>query len=185
MRSRSRILVLAVLALLASAALVSPGHAAGLPSRAKWLSDVRHDMVGSIGYLDRRTSGAHGRLAINLDIDNTSLATKYGGGAVGPVLRFAKRAHAEGVAVFFNTGRNGAKLRMARGQLTRAGFPVDRVCGLRSATVSLVQSKKRCRKRFVARGYTIIANVGNSATDFAGGNYQRAFRLPSYGGRLK
>jgi hypothetical protein len=32
----------------------------------------------------------------------------------------------------------------------------------------------------VDEGYTIVANVGNRSTDFLGGSYQRAFRLPDY-----
>ena len=30
----------------------------------------------------------------------------------------------------------------------------------------------------------IIANVGNRCTDFVGGDYERAYRLPNYGNRL-
>ena len=33
-------------------------------------------------------------------------------------------------------------------------------------------------------GFTIIANIGNRSTDFVGGNYERAYRLPNYGNRL-
>jgi hypothetical protein len=30
----------------------------------------------------------------------------------------------------------------------------------------------------------LIANIGNRSTDFVGGNYLRAYRLPNYGGQL-
>jgi hypothetical protein len=33
-------------------------------------------------------------------------------------------------------------------------------------------------------GYTIVANVGNSATDLAGGHAERTFKLPDYDGQL-
>ena len=34
-------------------------------------------------------------------------------------------------------------------------------------------------------GHRSLRNrVGNTPTDFVGGNYERAYRLPSYGGRL-
>ena len=33
-------------------------------------------------------------------------------------------------------------------------------------------------------GYRMIANIGNRRTDFVGGNYMRAYRLPNYGNRL-
>jgi hypothetical protein len=36
----------------------------------------------------------------------------------------------------------------------------------------------------VADGYTVVANVGNRATDFEGGDYERAFSLPNYGNQL-
>lgn len=185
MRNVSRALLLVLLLTVAAAGQLAPARAAGLPSRAQWDQDVATAMAGSWKYVDRRTSGARGRLAINLDIDNTALATRYGGGPTRAVLRFARHAHGLGVALYFNTGRTGAALRRAQRQLTRAGYPVAGVCGLRSATVTFVQSKKRCRARLVAHGYTIIANVGNNATDFAGGNYERAYRLPNYGGLLK
>ena len=48
----------------------------------------------------------------------------------------------------------------------------------------MTTSKQRCRQEFVAKGYTIIANVGNRSTDFVGKNYERAFKLPNYGNRL-
>jgi hypothetical protein len=45
-------------------------------------------------------------------------------------------------------------------------------------------SKQRCRASFRADGFRIVANVGNRSTDFVGGGYERAFKLPDYGGRL-
>ena len=60
---------------------------------------------------------------------------------------------------------------------------VTEVCG-RAHGEGLVHGKQRCRRHFVDEGYTIIANVGNRSTDFTGGNYERAFRLPNYGNQL-
>ena len=34
------------------------------------------------------------------------------------------------------------------------------------------------------KGYTIIANIGNSATDLSGGHAERTFKLPDYDGQL-
>ena len=54
-----------------------------------------------------------------------------------------------------------------------------------SAAEDKVHSKRRCRAQFIARGYTLIANVGNRSTDFVGPrNYGRRFDLPDYGNRL-
>ncbi len=47
-----------------------------------------------------------------------------------------------------------------------------------------MHGKERCRSTYVAQGYTIIANVGNHSTDFTGGDYERAYRLPNYHNRL-
>lgn len=171
--------------LLGAVVSASPARAA-LPSRSQWLADVAHAMAGSQRYVDERAVDSD-RLAVNLDIDNTSLATYYDRGqAVRAVLRFARNAEEDGVAVLFNTGRvvGDGRIARARRQLVAAGYPVTRMCGRSSVDEPLADSKQRCRQRFVDEGYTIIANVGNRSTDFTGGDYERAFRLPSYGDRL-
>jgi hypothetical protein len=158
----------------------------GLPSKKVWLADVSKAMHGSQAYLATRVAGKEPaeRLAINLDIDNTSLATKYAPGTAIVVVRsFTRYAHDHGIAVFFNTGRGPAAAVQARTLLSRAGYTVDRLCSRRNGE-ALVHSKQRCRSSFAAAGYTIIANVGNRSTDFVGGGYGRAFRLPNYGNRL-
>jgi hypothetical protein len=35
-----------------------------------------------------------------------------------------------------------------------------------------------------SKGYTIIANIGNSATDLSGGHAEKAYKLPDYNGQL-
>lgn len=40
------------------------------------------------------------------------------------------------------------------------------------------------RAEIEARGYTIIANIGNSPTDLVGGHAERTVKLPDYGGKL-
>ncbi|HYO38986.1 MAG TPA: HAD family acid phosphatase [Nocardioidaceae bacterium] len=159
-----------------------------LPSKSEWLADVNRAMRGSRIALHARTgdSAVGRRLAVNLDIDNTSLASHYEWGAPVPVvLRFARYARRHGVLLLFNTGRqrgDGRLLRAER-QLTAAGYRVTAVCG-RRAGEALAEGKQRCRRQFVRRGYTLIANVGNRSTDFVGGHYERAYRLPNYGNRL-
>ena len=34
------------------------------------------------------------------------------------------------------------------------------------------------------KGYTIIANIGNSATDLSGGHAETTYKLPDYDGQL-
>ncbi|HET6152719.1 MAG TPA: HAD family acid phosphatase [Marmoricola sp.] len=176
--------VLAFVALTAAVPVASASN--GLPAKKVWLSDVSTAMHGSQAYLRARIADAQPgqRLAINLDIDNTSLATKYAPGKPILVVRsFTRYAHEHGVAVFFNTGRGPAAAAQARRLLRQAGYTVDRLCGRRNGE-ALVHSKKRCRSSFAAAGYTIVANVGNRSTDFAGSGYGRAFKLPNYGNRL-
>jgi predicted secreted acid phosphatase len=144
-------------------------------------------MSGSWTYLDQQVA-AEGdrRLAINLDIDNTSLATYYDRGKpVARVLRFTRHARSEGVQLLFNTGRltGGGRMARATRQLEAAGYVVTEICGRRSGE-SLTHSKQRCRAHFAHEGYTLVANVGNRSTDFTGSGYQRAYRLPNYGNQL-
>jgi hypothetical protein len=178
---------LAILLLVAGLVLgLVPPAGAALPPESQWRHDVREAMSGSRAYVAARVDGTRG-LAVNLDIDNTSLATQYGGDrAVFVVRRFADFAGARGVAVLFNTGRVRGNGRMAHvaGRLRAAGFTVTAICGRASSEEGLSHSKQRCRRHFVRHGYTIIANVGNRSTDFTGGNYERAFRLRNYGNQL-
>lgn len=158
-----------------------------LPTKKHWVKDTREAMYGSRAWIDERTAAPKAtdqRLAVNLDIDNTSLATKYAYGKAVPVtLRFVKYAKSKDVAILFNTGRLATELTGITRTLQRAGYPIDGICG-RQRGERLATSKQRCRASYVAQGYTLIANVGNRRTDFVGGNYERAFRLPDYGKRL-
>ena len=121
------------------------------------------------------------RLAVNFDIDNTVIATYYdGGGAIPKMLKFARLL----------SGRCGAGLqhRPARQPAGAPGSAHRRLHGrrlcLRNKGETLPVGKQRCRDSFIADGYTLIANVGNNDTDFAGDGYERAFGLPNYRGVL-
>ncbi len=185
---------LCAVALLATALLgtllVSPAQAA-VPTRQEWLAETGSTMYGSRIWLRERVAQppAKGqatpvRYALNLDIDNTSLQTYYAPGlAVPATLRLATYAHTKGVAVLFNTGRRYDRLRSIKRSLREAGYVYARVCG-RLPGESLTSGKQRCRQAFVDEGYTILANVGNRSTDFEGGNYERAYRLPDYDNQL-
>jgi predicted secreted acid phosphatase len=181
--SRRLIAVAVLAAVMVITVLVSPTQAA-VPGKKKWLADTRKAMYGSRAWVNTRVARGDKDLAVNLDIDNTSLATYYSRGhAVPVVLRFVKYADSKGVTVLFNTGRLQTQLTGIVAALRRAGYPVDGVCGRKSGE-RLATSKQRCRAHYTAKGHTIIANVGNRSTDFVGSNYERAFRLPNYGGRL-
>jgi len=157
-----------------------------VPTRDEWLADVKAAMKGSRPYVRERvaTKDTDEKLAVNFDIDNTVIATYYdGGGPIPQMLRFAKLLDRLGVALVFNTGRLANQRQRTISQLTRAGFPVTDVC-LRAKGETLPVGKQRCRDGFIADGYTLIANVGNNDTDFMGDGYERAYKLPNYGGVL-
>ncbi|MDH2415700.1 HAD family acid phosphatase [Nocardioides sp. CER19] len=177
----------ALLALVTMIVLVlaaQPAEAAALPSKAVWRADVRQAMRGSDAFIARRVQQPHARLAIVLDIDNTSIATHYAWPRpVRRTLRFAQHARSLGYGVFFVTGRYQDTLPGVRPVLRRAGYPITGMCG-RQHGERLVHSKQRCRTLISRRGWTITANVGNSRTDLIGGSFERGFKLPSYGGQL-
>ena len=176
--------LLVVVAMLTGLLACEMPAASALPSETRWHADVRSAMKGSQAYLTERAERSRGRLAVNLDIDNTMLATGYEPGKPVRVVRaFTRRAHELGIAVLVNSARRRDDLHHTARALRRAGYRVGEIC-LRAKGVSVPAGKKRCRRHFVREGYTIVANVGNRSTDFAGGNYERAFRLPNYHNRL-
>ena len=181
-----RLLIVATTAVvLVLSVMVAPTQSARMPSHRAWLNDTEQALSGSRTYVARRVADTRGRLALNLDIDNTSLQTYYNRGkAVPATLRLARYAKSRGVSILFNTGRHISKRASSKAQLRRAGFPVDGICARRKGE-SLSHSKRQCRRHFVnVKGFRLIANIGNRRTDFVGGNYMRAYRLPNYGNRL-
>ncbi len=156
------------------------------PSRDQWLTDVKAVMEGSHGDIRARVAAKDPEetLAVNFDIDNTVIATYYdGGGAIPKMLKLTRFLQRQHVAVLFNTGRLGSKRVSTLRQLERNGFPVDGLC-LRGKGAPLAFGKQRCRDKFIERGYTLIANVGNNDTDFEGDGYETAYVLPNYEGVL-
>ena len=108
-------------------------------------------------------------LAVNLDIDNTSLATYYARGKAVPVtLRFVEvrrqQARAGGVQHRSRPegpGRQRSASCARRATRSAASAAAARVRPRRTASSAAASE-------FVAKGYTIIANVGNRSTDFVG-----------------
>jgi HAD superfamily, subfamily IIIB (Acid phosphatase) len=188
--SFTRLLTRPTIGLLLSCLLVLTGlgvnasspAAAALPSKDTWVHDTYKAMWGSRTYVKNRVAKGGSKLAVNFDIDNTSLASHYDfGKPVAVTLRFAKYARKHGVSLLFNTGRKHGDGRLvhAKKELRAAGYRVKEICG-RNEGESLKHSKQRCRQHFVDEGYTLIANVGNRRTDFVGSNYEHKFRLPDY-----
>ena len=157
---------------------------------ATWDADVRAVVGEARPHIESRMAQGGQKQAIVLDIDNTSLETHFHPfpptPAVAPVLDLARYAHDRGVAVFFVTARPGIIELVTKANLTHAGYPVT---GLYQRSLSDLfgstgEYKAAKRADIEAKGYTIIANIGNNATDFEGGHSERDVKLPNYDGQL-
>ncbi|KOV51071.1 hydrolase [Streptomyces sp. AS58] len=159
---------------------------------ATWKQDVAAVVAQARPWIESRSADAGTeKQAVVLDIDNTALETyfhpiwKQPTPAVADVRDLARYADSRGVAVFFVTARPGFVGSLTEWNLKQTGYPID---GLYLTDlidlfeVSAYKTEKRAE--IEAKGYKIIANIGNSAGDFAGGHAERTFKLPDYDGRL-
>ncbi|MFF3767653.1 HAD family acid phosphatase [Streptomyces sp. NPDC001922] len=158
-----------------------------------WQRDVNTVMNTARPYVEQRISRGSGeKMAIVLDIDNTSLETdfhpfwEYPTPAVRPVLDLARSAHARGVSIFFVTARPGIIAGITQHNLERVGYPVSglHVRDLPDLFDEVSAYKTARRADIEAKGYTIIANIGNSPGDLVGGHAEKTFKLPDYDGKL-
>ncbi|MFF8289630.1 HAD family acid phosphatase [Streptomyces sp. NPDC016309] len=160
---------------------------------ATWQRDVSAALGQAHSYIEQRTAPpSDRRLAVVLDIDNTSLETdfhyfwEYPTPAVRPVLDLVRYADSRGVDVFFVTARPGILHAPTACNLRAVGYPVDGlyVRDLPDLFEEVSAYKTAKRAEIEAKGYTIIANIGNRPTDLAGGHAERTFKLPDYDGKL-
>ncbi|MFI2509673.1 HAD family acid phosphatase [Streptomyces sp. NPDC018972] len=157
-----------------------------------WQRDCRAVMDQALPYLKQRIGDtAPGeKQAIVLDVDNTALETDFGFSfpqpANEPVLEAAEYAQEHGVAVFFVTARPGIIHAPTEWNLDQAGYESAGlyVRGFFDLFKNVADYKTAQRVNIEAKGYTIIANIGNSATDLSGGHAERTFKLPDYDGQL-
>ncbi len=143
--------------------------------------------------------GGH-RPAIVLDIDDTSLSSyrcmkkvhfkRSKSDCAGPgkmpairqtrsLYRYARRHH---VTVFFITGRHESIRETTIANLHRAGYHGRLHVRLRpdhEPPGTHDGWKARTRAELVARGYRIVANVGDQRSDLDGGRALRTFKLPN------
>ncbi|MFJ3043914.1 MULTISPECIES: HAD family acid phosphatase [Streptomyces] len=169
-----------------------PAAAAADVDYDTWQRDCRAVMDAALPYLkDRIADNAPGeKQAIVLDIDNTSLETDYGFSypqpANRPVLEAAQYAQEHGVALFFVTARPGIIEAPTEWNLAHAGYESSGlyVRGFLDLFKDVAEYKTEQRAEIESKGYTIIANIGNSATDLSGGHAEKTFKLPDYDGQL-
>ncbi|WP_223835706.1 HAD family acid phosphatase [Streptomyces venezuelae] len=179
----------------APAASAPGGNAAILGiDYATWQRDVAAVIDAARPAIEARiaASPAGEKPALVLDIDNTSLETDFHWfwtfptPAIAKVRALTQYAHARGVAVFFVTARPGIIHSLTERNLKAVGYPVSGlyVRDLPDLFEEVSAYKTGKRAEIEARGYTIIANIGNSPTDLVGGHAERTVKLPDYGGKL-
>ncbi|MFF8728803.1 HAD family acid phosphatase [Streptomyces sp. NPDC015171] len=191
----------------ALAALAAPAQAAQAPqavpaaavsgTAAKvdygtWQKDCQAVMDQALPYLKDRiaAAGPGEKQAIVFDIDNTTLETDFGFSfpqpANKPVLNVAKYAQDHGVSLFFVTARPGIIYLPTEYNLEHDGYQVAglRVRGLFDLFKDVAAYKTAQRADIENDGYTIIANIGNNATDLSGGHAEKTYKLPDYNGQL-
>jgi hypothetical protein len=150
------------------------------------------------GYLDSHLGG-HGKAAIVLDIDETSLSNYTGllasgftaegtvataasgtGTAIAPTLALYHDAIAHGVAVFFVTGRPSEIQGPTETNLKNVGYDEGwSALDFKPTEADTEQFKSSTRAAIKKSGYRIIVNVGDQQSDLDGGFAQRAFKLPN------
>ncbi|MEV5143666.1 HAD family acid phosphatase [Streptomyces sp. NPDC052727] len=188
----------ALAALAAPAATGAPAEAATTNSSsarvdyATWQKDCQAVMDQALPYLKDRIAAARPgeKQAIVFDIDNTTLETDFGFSypqpANRPVLDVARYAQEHGVSLFFVTARPGVLYWPTEYNLEHDGYDVSglHVRGLVDLFKDVAAYKTAQRADIENDGYTIIANIGNSATDLSGGHAEKTFKLPDYDGQL-
>ena len=101
---------------------------------------------------------------------------------IAPTLKLFNAAKTRGVAVFFITGRDETERAATERNLRAAGYHGWAAVIMRPTgahTASAADFKAPQRTKIAAKGYTIIANVGDQPSDLAGGYAERTFLLPN------
>jgi predicted secreted acid phosphatase len=102
--------------------------------------------------------------------------------AIAPTLALVKAAQAQGVAVFFVTGRHESERAATARNLAQVGYANWSGLSLKPDAMHVMTAsayKAPVRADIEAQGYTIIANIGDQPSDLAGGHAERAFLLPN------
>lgn len=157
-----------------------------------WQQDCQVVMEQALPYLKWRIANPlpGEKQAIVLDVDNTSLESDFGyrypQPANRPVLEAARYAQEHGVSLFFVSARLGILYSATRNNLERVGYQVSGLHVRRVGDLfkNVAEYKTAKRVEIEADGYTIIANIGNRATDLSGGHAEKTFKLPDYDGQL-
>ncbi|AVV41217.1 HAD family acid phosphatase [Streptomyces sp. ID05-04B] len=174
------------------AATATASAAAADVDYATWQQDCQALMNQALPALKQRIADVKPgeKQAIVFDIDNTTLETDFGfsypAPANKPVLEVAKYAQEHGVSLFFVTARPGIISGVTDYNLKTVGYRVSGlyVRGFLDLFKDVAAYKTAQRVTIESKGYTIIANIGNSATDLSGGHAETTYKLPDYNGQL-
>ncbi|MGR4883499.1 HAD family acid phosphatase [Streptomyces sp. LARHCF249] len=161
---------------------------------ATWQRDVATVIDAVRPTIEQRiaASPAGEKPAIVLDIDNSSLETDFHWfwtlptPAISKVRELTRYANDRGVAIFFVTARPGIIYSLTEWNLKSVGYPVSGlyVRDLPDLFDEVSAYKTAKRAEIEGRGYTIIANIGNNASDLVGGHAEITVKLPDYDGQL-
>jgi acid phosphatase len=202
---------LALFVLLVAALVAEPENLGVLKERVREYMDspayfaemepIAREAIAFIA--ERSAQRADGeRLAIVLDIDDTALSNyphirerdfAYKDNLwdawllearcppVAPVLEIHRAAHANGVAVFFLSGRKEFARKATARNLLGTGFSGFEALILKEdgSTEPTSGFKARERARLAAAGWTIVACVGDQESDLTGEHTGRTFKVPN------
>ena len=101
--------------------------------------------------------------------------------AIAPTLMLFNWLKTKKVAVFFITGRNQDDFAVTQANLKKAGYADWQGLFLRKSQAfpTVVDYKTAMRKEITAKGYTVIANIGDQNSDLIGGYAQMQFKMPN------
>jgi predicted secreted acid phosphatase len=159
----------------------------------------------ALDYLKERVANAtpHEKLAIVLDIDETSLSNyrdmanmHFGGtteqmnnaaakgtdAVIQPTLELYRYAKAHHVAVFFITGRPEAFRAVTEENLSHAGYKNWDGLILKPNDYhlkSIIPFKSTSRRALSKNNYVIVLSMGDQMSDLAGGYSEKSFKLPN------
>jgi predicted secreted acid phosphatase len=120
--------------------------------------------------------------AVDWDLSGLATCAVTGMGVPTPVRALYRDARRHRVTVAFITGRPEALQSITQQNLNSAGYASGFQLTLRPATDTqdtVVPFKSGARAALEQRGFKILANVGDQASDLAGGHAKRRYKLPN------
>jgi acid phosphatase len=165
--------------------------------------EIRQVATAAMDYLEKRArvGKKDERLAVVFDIDETALSNwavmldcgfcaykiqvkdypNTKDPAIVPVLELYRLAKRLGVKTFFITGRSESQRDFTSTNLKDAGYDgwEDLVMRPDKNTDPARIFKSDRRQEIVDKGYTIVLNIGDQASDLAGCCSERSFKLPN------